>query len=84
MKAKSPPTLEWKKCPSVSGGGKPHFWFLRIKRRYPEIDRLFHVVWNRFLESWVVMEQNLIRVSVSSEQEGKQWVEKLLKKEESE
>lgn len=40
--------LHWKKCPSVTGGGKPFFWTAtRGETRY-------WVVWHREFKAWVI------------------------------
>ena len=35
----------WKKCASVTSGGKPHFWFKNGAARQ-------WIVWNRALRQW--------------------------------
>lgn len=41
--------VEWKKCPSVTHGGKPFFWVTT------NVKQKFWVVWDRFAQEWAVM-----------------------------
>ena len=36
----------WRKCPSVTAGGKPFFWYRRIG------DRSEWYLWNRVTHTW--------------------------------
>jgi len=41
--------MQWQKCPSVTTGGKPYFWFARG----PSDGLRWWVVWDRRLSTWV-------------------------------
>jgi hypothetical protein len=44
----------WIKCPSVTPGGKPHFWYRRIPTHHQWI------VWDRLLSRWTHREERIV------------------------
>ncbi len=55
--------VEWKKCPSVTKGGKPFFWVTT------NLEEKYWVVWDRFTKTWVVS----IRPKTKEEDPYKDW-----------
>ncbi len=71
--------LNWEKCPSVSPGGKPYFWYLVLNIKDNRI--CFHVVWNRIQEKWVVQKNHEYVTYAESAEKGKKFVEELFENE---
>jgi hypothetical protein len=53
MNGQRPAGPGWVKCPSVTSGGKPHFWYRRLPNRHEWI------VWDRVLRAWTRREERI-------------------------
>ncbi len=62
--------LSWKKCPSVTYGGKPYFHIAFCQ------GTKWTVVWDRFEESWTVTKNDQYVTNVSSAKKGMDYVER--------
>jgi len=63
---------KWQKCPSVTTGGKKHFWTVKID------GIMYHVVWDRGECRWAVQKNDVTLSYVVSDREGKKFVENFL------
>ena len=63
-------TLDWRKAPSVTTGGKPYFWV-----GYAGGQLLYWVVWDRYAQKWAVTDANKTLAYFDSAAAGKKWAE---------